>query len=296
MACSNVAKGLWKWFKQTPLWGKFATILITFSSIATILSFVIVIFPQILSKQSYEQSSKKEKTITSQDIISIISDPVGADVYLNWRRLGITPLTISKKESEGIIVVAKDGFLAAEEVIGYSQNYNFLFTLEPEMKTESNKILLIIEDDKPNRESFSILRSKLLEDGLLVIDWADTQTILKEIKRAGSLSNKAIRAWANTKYGVNTAIISHLMLNTKDLGNQKYGYEEIQNSLSGTYLTEAKIMTEIIDLRTGETEASFTKTASSYANDEATSVINATTEVARISANATKQNIKGVNE
>lgn len=301
MGSLNVVKRLWKWFGQTPLWGKIATILVTLGSLATMLSFVIDYFPKILEKESvqiqnYEQSSKKEETNTLQEIISITSDPVGADVYLNWKQLGVTPLSINKNESKGILVVTKDGFVADEKVIDDSQNDNIQFTLRPETETKSYNILLIIEEDKPNRENFLILRNKLLEDGLHVIDWAETQTILKEIKQAGSLSNKAIRAWANTKFGVNTAMISHLMLVTKDLGNQKYGYEEIQKSLSGTYLTEATITTEIINLRTGEIKASFTKTASSYANDEATSVINATTEATGLSANAAKQNIKGVTQ
>jgi len=225
--------------------------------------------------------------------LTILSDPSGADVYLNWSHQGITPLSIKGKAGNGLLVVMKEGFVPQSKEIDLDQVGEIPFTLQTETHIKPGKVLLLLPDERQNKENFDLLRSHLLKEGLSVAGVQESDIFKKEMQRAGGLSNKAFRAWTRARFGVDILAKADVYLHTKDLGKQAYGYEGIQESLQGTYRTEAKIEVETIDLRTGDHTASFSATAAAFANDESRSAHEALGKAATRTARLARQKISG---
>ena len=127
--------------------------------------------------------------------------------------------------------------------------------------------------------------------GLSVAGAQESEVFKNELRQAGGLSNTVFLAWSRPRFGVDILLKSDVYLHTKDLGKQNYGYEGIQETLKGTFRTEAKIEVESVDLRTGSHIASFSGAASAFANDEPSSIHEALGKAAVQIARAARQKI-----
>ena len=160
--------------------------------------------PQL--RQESQQADAKSAALSSPGTISshsiktrlkLISEPEGADIFLDWEHQGKTPMML---KSKGFLVLAKDGYEAWFQHIDTQKNKEIRASLSIKVEPSQRKLILIVSDYSPD-ESLSALRSGLREHGFMVLNSSVTDEFQKVGKEAGSLSHPGFRAWAWTKFG-----------------------------------------------------------------------------------------------
>ena len=134
-----------------------------------------------------------------------------------------------------------------------------------------------------------MLRNLLLREGLSVAGLEENQLFRNALLDAGGVSNKALRAWARSKFGVNVLIKTNVYEDSRDLGTQSYGHKGVEDILGGAYRSAVRIMVETIDLRTGEQVLSLESQGSAFAKEEPRAQREALTKEAAQAAKAIRQ-------
>lgn len=84
---------------------------------------------QLAAGEAAQMSLELERLETG--ILAIVSDPPGADLYVNSLWMGKTPLSTERPVERSRILLAKDGFLALPFSVGPATPVRDLFILEP---------------------------------------------------------------------------------------------------------------------------------------------------------------------
>ncbi len=90
------------------------------------------------SKENTGDESEMQVTMTkTYNNQVVITGPVGAEIYLDGISVGISPLTLAKKEGQRIFVLRKDGYETEAYTYTFDSTTEDVYIKFPEMKTKA---------------------------------------------------------------------------------------------------------------------------------------------------------------
>ncbi len=249
--------------------------------------------PQAAVESGSERGSRSSATSQlSAQVLEVRSDPQGAEVYLDWKSKGQTPVGLEAKEVKGLLVVVKEGYQAGFRRIDARQAAQVEFTLTPEEKRARTRLLLVGLDGTSS-EATSSLRARLVEEGFTVLGQEEAREFQQELTRAGGLSHRALRAWARARFDTDLLLMARFRRSSRELSEQELGYLGIREAVKGAVRAEVSIEVEVIDLRSGDHLAAVSGKGSGFALDRAQGFQKALTQAASESAKLLRQRIRG---
>lgn len=189
--------------------------------------------------------------------VTVESSPPNADVYLNWKHIGKTPLTITQPRTEAVLVVALNGYVPQYKDISEVTNQTISLNLRPE-EAGAKTFLTLEMRNSTNLDVSASLRSELLKRKLSVAGAIEEREFKKQLETAGGITNEAFLSWARARFGIQYAIFTKANVSAIELGKVDVGYERIQQSVQGMVRNELILDVEILDLTSGRNIATFT--------------------------------------
>ena len=230
-------------------------------------------------------------TVTEPAVISIRSQPDAAEAYLEWKPRGLTPTTLGRTSARGLLVVVKNGYRAAFKRIEAQAEGEIAFTLQLDANHSRKRLLLVLSGG--GDAAVPELRGRLIEEGFSVLGTEDAREFQRESERAGGLSNRALRAWARSRFDADLLLTVRVQQNSRDLGDQELGLQGAKEAVKGAIRAEVGIDAEVTDLRSGDSIAAVSAKGSGFALDRAQGFQKATTQAATESAKLVRQKIQG---
>ncbi len=227
----------------------------------------------------------------SAAVVQIRSDPPGADTYLDWKPQGQTPVPIEGKEIRGLLVVVKEGHRAGFRRIDAREEGGVEFTLPPDAPRTRTRLLVVAEGTAA--DAFSSLRSRLVEEGFTVLGEEEAREFQREVRRAGGLSHRGLRAWARARFDTDLLVTARVRQSSRELSGQELGYLGIREAVKGAVRAEVGIDLEVVDLRSGDHLAAASGKGSGFALDRAQGFQKALTQAATESAKLLRERIRG---
>lgn len=138
----------------------------------------------------------------------IKTEPAGAEVYLDWRLLGRTPLTLTETPPTGsLLVIVRDGFATRSRTINRPRS--FYFRLGPEPQTHARRVLLRILG--PESASFQeLLIEELAQMDFFVHPESDVALFEQRLHELGTRAPKPLLAWAKAQFDTHSWIVVRL--------------------------------------------------------------------------------------
>jgi hypothetical protein len=232
---------------------------------------------------------RAEPAKPSRPTVEVRSVPDGADVYLDWVRRGRTPLRLENGKIAGLLVIVKEGHRAYFRHLNSGDNTGVDVNLQVEGKRLRTRMLLFSDAE----ESLGSLRNRLAEEGFTVLGSEEAREFQRELRRAGGLSNVALRAWARAKFGADLLVKARIQQSSRELSDQELGYLGIREAVKGAIRAEVVIDLEAIDLHTGEHLTALSSKGSSFSLDQAQAFQKAAAQAATESAKLLRQRIRG---
>jgi len=231
-------------------------------------------------------------SIPEKVVLELRSDPSGADVFLDWALKGQTPMGLEGERIRGLLVVAKDGHQPRFHQINYQERAALDFKLPPEGKRSRTRLLLLAPPGTSG-ESFSSLRSRLVEEGFTVLGPEEAGEFQRELEKAGGLSHRGFRAWARARFDTDLFLMARFRQSSRELSEQELGYLNIREAVKGAVRAEVGIDLEVVDLRSGDHVAAVSGKGSGFALDKAQGVQKALTQATSETAKLLRQRIQG---
>lgn len=224
--------------------------------------------------------------------LRVDSDPEGADIYLDWRFRGKTPVLLKRAQIAGLLVAVKEGRRAAFRRIHNGETGGVQFDLPSESTRPRARLLLVISEGAPG-ETFPSLRGTLVKEGFTILGPEEAREFQQELKRAGGLSHQGLRAWARARFETDLLVLAHFHHSSRQLSEQEFGYPGVGEAVKGAVRTKIGIEMEVVDLRSGDHLTAITGTGVGFALDRGRSFQKALTQAADESARLLRQRILG---
>lgn len=233
------------------------TLLKTLAYLAAILSAVIAAVAlglQLTDRPRSQPQPIHPDTSTSDSVsspagpgtVSVSSDPSGAEIFLDWQAMGITPQTLSVSSMSGLLLITKDGYVAKAVRVEALPQDSVRFLLEPDTAPLGSGILVLLENNT-DATLESDLGAALRAIGL-VPRTAPAQ-LLREVRRAGRPSHPVVMAWVRAMYEVGYLIDVRVTGRTRHLGNERQAKPGLRDALQGVFRADVTIKGEVLDLQ-----------------------------------------------
>jgi hypothetical protein len=183
--------------------------------------------------------------------LELLSNPEGAEVFLDWVLKGQTPLWLEGINIAGFLVVAKDGYKAQFHQVNYAENIDLTVMLPAEEALPRSRMLLLASNDALG-EAFSLLSTRLMEEGFSFPSAEEAKQFQRSLSQAGGLSHPALRAWARAKFNTELLVTARLRQSTREVSKQNFGYPGIREALHGVEQAEIHIALEVQDLHSSD--------------------------------------------
>jgi hypothetical protein len=197
--------------------------------------------------------------------LEIQSDPAGAEVYLNWRLRGKTPVSLQNPPSRSRLVITKEGYRPVIRDVEDGA-VRIEASLSRESPRPASPLLVLISAQEPARVCEG-LRSYLAQAGLEVLGEREAKNLQQAVRAAGSLQNPGLRAWARAAFGTDYVLEASCRASTRDLSNQLATSAPLQNAAQGVVTAEVTVDLSLFDLRRGTPAPSLSKTTRDFAFD-----------------------------
>lgn len=245
--------------------------------------------------------AESEKPLTPQSrsgtqpsavVMEIRSDPSSADIYLDWKPRGQTPVSLKGMNINELLVVVKEGYRAAFRRVDAREGGSVKFALLPD-RTRSRSRLLLLAHENTSNDAFSFLRSKLIEEGFTVLGTEEAKEFQQELSRAGGLSHRGLRNWARERFDTDLLVMARFRESNREVGDQEPGFSGAREAVRGIVRTEVGVNLEIVNLRSGDHLGEVSGTGSSFALDRAQALQKAMTQATTESAQLLRKRIRG---
>lgn len=242
-----------------------------------------------LTQSSREQAKEERQGIISLDVRS---EPVEAEVYVDWSFKGQTPMRLNSARLGGLLIVAKDGHQTQFRRLSHRESNGAVdLNLLPEEKHPRARLLLLISENTPDN-FYSSLRARLVEEGFTVIGQEEAKEFEQEVSKAGGISHRGLRAWARTRFDTDLLVTARVHQSSRELSEQGFGYPGIEEAVKGIVRSEVGIELEVFDLSSGDHLTAVSSRAEDFALDRAQSVQKALTQAATEASKKLHQQIQ----
>jgi hypothetical protein len=228
----------------------------------------------------------------TKQVLSVRSDPQGADAYLDWKAVGATPVTLEGRVSGGLLVVVREGRQAGFRRLTAAETSYLEFSLPPESSRSRVRLLLVMAEGLPG-DSFAALRTRLVEEGFTVLGPEEATEFQQEVARAGGLSHRGLRAWARSRFDTDLVVTARFRETSRPLGDQELSYLGIREAVKGAVRSEASVDLDVVDLRSGDYVTAVSTKGSGIAMDQAQGSQKARAQAAAESSKLLRQRLRG---
>ncbi|MBI3302429.1 MAG: PEGA domain-containing protein [Deltaproteobacteria bacterium] len=223
--------------------------------------------------------------------LEVRTDPAGAEVFLDWRLKGKTPLRLEGESIGGLLVVVKEGHQAWFRQVSYQTSDALDLDLPPEPLRPPTRLLLMISGE-PSSDSFSSLKDSLGNEGFVVLGSEEARDFEEREERAQGLSHEGFRAWARARFDTDLLVRAQVHQSSREIAEQELGFPDIREAAKGTIRTNARIELRVFDLRSGTQVASVSGHGDSFALDRAQSSQKALVQASAAVAKELRQQVE----
>lgn len=224
--------------------------------------------------------------------LELRSDPVGAEVFLDWALKCRTPARLEGKRISGLLVVAKDDQQAWFRQIN-SRESDMLDLSLPLEDVRSRMRLLLSISEGGSDDAFSSLKSGLVREGFTVVGPEEAREFQRELTRAGGLSHRGLRAWARARFDTDLLVTARFLQSSRELSEQELRYLGVQGMVKNAVRAKVTVDLEVVDLRSGSHLTTAAGEGSSLALDRGEGFQKALTQAATKSAELLHQRVQG---
>lgn len=222
--------------------------------------------------------------------LELRSEPVEAEVFLDWVFKGKTPLRLEGEKIHGLLVVVKDDHQAWFRQVSY-QTSDVLDLNLPLENPRSRTHLLLLVSGESSGDFFSSLKDHLMEEGFAVLGPEEAGEFEQAFGRAGGISRRALRAWARVRFDTDLLITAQVHQSSRELSEREMSFPGIREAVKGTVRAEVSVELEVVDLRFGNHLSAVSSKGADFALDPAQSIQKALTQVAADVAKKLRQQI-----
>lgn len=191
--------------------------------------------------------SGPDSTLSTPEEIAvrIVTDPSGAELFLDWQSHGFTPQRLSRPEIPRLLVVAKPGYRPSYMYLDAQSDPTVQFLLQPDtMLSEASPVILLSGEATDLLSDLSVAA-----EAIGFVFRAAPMELLREIQRAGEPSHSGIMAWARAKYDARYLIEVRVVQDIRELSQEDLPDARLRQALSGTYKATANIEANVLDLQ-----------------------------------------------
>ncbi len=233
-----------------------ATLVLAIVAIVTV--YYQFIHPKELDSQPSAQTIHTQ-TSKSGNIIEVRSNPKGAEVFIDWKFKGYTPLLFKEAQRiTGFLVVVKEGYKAAYRNIDFTKSSILELILSPEQSYPQHRVLLI-EQPPPTASTLSDLRELFIKQGLIVIGPDRIGEYQQKAKLSGGLSHRGFRAWTRAYFSSNILVSVKLRQYRRNLNQEPLMISGAKEAVKGVQRINVVITLELFDLTSGDQIGSIIK-------------------------------------
>jgi hypothetical protein len=204
---------------------------------------------RIITRDIVKDVEKQKKGIV---ILSVVSSPTGAEMYLDWKKIGYTPLKLETGNRRVRLILVKEGyepeFRDSVDCIGGD---SLSFTMQPQSHASSNGVILIVKAGPMSARVFNSMLMELRRKQIPVLDQASQAQYQRVSIESGGLQNMAFRNWLKAHLHADYILNVSCAGSTSELDKQKIGNDNLQSELKGLFSTSATLNADLIDVQTG---------------------------------------------
>lgn len=224
------------------------------------------------------------------ELTHVRSRPPGAEVYLDWKSIGRTPVALPGADAHGLLMVTRDGYRAAFRSLQRGQRDDIELVLQPDEPRPRSRVLLILAGGAPD-DAFASIRTQLIEGGFSVTGAEENAAFRRELDRAGGVS-APLRAWARARFDIDVVLIASLQESSRTMSDQDVSYLGIREAGRTVTRSDVTLDLEMVDLNTGDALATGSARAAGFALNPVQSRQKAVTQAAGDALKALQERLR----